>query len=86
MAKIEKKIWPEFFDIISSGKKKFDLRLNDFDVGEGDILVLKEWDPNAKEYTGRQIEKTVKFVLKFDLNKFGQEAEIKEKGLQVISF
>ncbi|GAG47010.1 unnamed protein product, partial [marine sediment metagenome] len=34
----------------------------------------------------RKIEKTIDYVLKFKLNDFGQEKEIKEKGLLVIQF
>lgn len=41
----KKKVWPEYFENILSGKKKYELRLNDFDVKEGDVLVLEEWDP-----------------------------------------
>ena len=84
MAIIKKKIWPEYFELVSSGKKKFELRLADFDVKEGDTLLLEEWDSKTKEYTGRKIEKKVSFVLKFNLNDFGQEEVIKEKGLIVI--
>ena len=84
MAIIKKKIWPEYFDPVSSGKKKFEVRLADFDVKEGDILLLEEWDSKTKQYTGRNIEKKVSFVLKFNLNDFGQKEVIKEKGLVVI--
>ncbi|PIP23901.1 MAG: RNA-binding protein [Candidatus Nealsonbacteria bacterium CG_4_10_14_0_2_um_filter_38_17] len=84
MAIIKKKFWPQYFDLVASGKKKFDLRLADFDVQEGDTLILEEWDPVTTQYTGRTIEKTVDFVLKFDLNSFGQAREIQEKGLYVI--
>ena len=84
MAIIKKKIWPEYFELVSSGKKKFELRLADFDVREGDTLLLEEWDPKTNEYIGRKIEKKVSFVLKFNLNDFGQEEVIKEKGLVVI--
>jgi ASC-1-like (ASCH) protein len=79
-----RKIWPEYFELVSSGKKKFELRLNDFDVKEGDTLVLEEWDGKLKKYTGRKIEKKVGYVLKFKLDDFGQEKQIKEKGLVVI--
>ena len=84
MATIKKKIWPEYFELVSSGKKKFELRLADFDISEGDTLLLEEWDQKTKEYTGRTIEKKVSFLLKFKLDDFGQEQEIKEKGLLVI--
>ncbi len=86
MAVIKKKIWPEYFELISSGKKKFELRLHDFEINEGDMLVLEEWNPKNKSYTGRTIEKKAGFIMKFKLDDFGQEKEIKEKGLQIISF
>lgn len=41
MASIKKKIWPEYFDAVASGKKKYELRLDDFVVKEGDTLVLE---------------------------------------------
>ena len=82
---IKKKIWKEYFDIVASGKKNFELRLIDFNVKEGDVLVLEEWDSKIKKYTGRKIEKKVGYVLKFKIDDFGQGKEIKEKGLQVIS-
>lgn len=85
MTTIKKKIWPEYFEAVASGKKKFELRLNDFDLKEGDILVLEEWDPKKKEYTGRKIEKKVTYVMKFQLNAFDQEKQIKEKGLLIVS-
>jgi len=84
MALIKKKIWPEYFELIKSGKKKFELRSADFDIEERDILILEEWDPKTKEYTGRKIEKTVSYILKFNLNDFGQEEVIQEKGLLVM--
>lgn len=81
---IKKKTWPEIFELVSSGKKKFDLRMNDFGIKEGDTLVFEEWNPKTKKYTGRKIEKRVSYILKFKLNDFGQEEQIKEKGLIVI--
>lgn len=84
MAVIKKKIWSEFFELVKSGKKSFELRLADFDIKEGDTLILEEWDPETKEYTGRKIEKQVKYVLKFKLDDFGQKKEIEEKGIYVI--
>lgn len=77
---IKKKIWPEYFEAVVSGKKKYELRLNDFDVEEGDVLLLEEWNHETKEYTGRKIEKKVTYVGKFWIDKlFWPEQEIKEK-------
>jgi ribosomal protein S17 len=83
--KIEKKIWPEYFDKIVSGEKKFEVRLNDFEVEPGDTLQLREWDPDKKEYTGRQIEKTVTSVIKTNDLTFWPVEEIEKYGLQIIS-
>ena len=87
MAVIKKKIWPEYFEAIASGKKKYELRLNDFEVNEGDTLILEEWSPATKEYTGRKIERRVTYVGKFKIDQlFWPEEQIKEKGIQIISF
>lgn len=87
MNKIVKKIWPEYFQKILDGEKTFELRLNDFEIDQGDILILKEWDPETKEYTGREVAKRVGYVGKWKIQdlKFWDEEEILEKGLQVIS-
>ncbi len=87
MATINKKIWTGWFDDVQSGKKKFELRLNDFAIKEGDTLVLQEWNPQTKEYTGRQLEKIVTYVRHFKINElFWPQEEIEEKGLQIIAF
>ncbi|MDD4761881.1 MAG: DUF3850 domain-containing protein [Candidatus Pacebacteria bacterium] len=86
MAEIKKKIWPEYFEAVNSGKKKFELRLDDFEVKEGDVLILEEWNPKTREYTGRKTEKKAVRVDKFKIDKlFWPEEEIKEKGIQIIS-
>lgn len=83
---IKKKIWPAYFEAIVSGKKKYELRLNDFEVKEGDVLLLREWDPNTSEYTGRSIEKKVTYVGKFKIEElFWPKEEVLAKGIQVIS-
>jgi len=86
MAIIEKKIWPKYFEAVKTGKKKFELRLADFKIKKGDILVLEEWDPKKKEYTGRKIKRKIKYLLKFKLNDFGQKKKIERRGLYVIQF
>lgn len=82
---IKKKIWPEYFELVKSGKKKFEVRVADFDIKEGDTLILEEWNPNTKQYTGRLLTKKVGYTLKFTLDSFGQKNLIEEKGLVVIS-
>lgn len=86
MAIITKKIPPKYFELIKNGKKKFELRLAEFDAKEGDLLILEEYDSIKKEYTGRKIEKYINYVLKFDLDLFGQKEDILKKGLIVLQF
>ncbi len=85
MAIIKKKIWTDYYDDVASGRKKFELRVADFEVKEGDTILLEEWDRKTQQYTGRIIEKKAGYILKFKLNDFGQEKDILEKGIQVIS-
>lgn len=83
---VEKKILPEYFDAIESGKKTYELRLGDFEIAEGDTLVLKEWNAEKKEYTGREISKEVTYVRKFKIDElYWPQEEILEKGLTVVS-
>lgn len=58
----------------------------DFKIKEGDILLLEEWNPETKKYTGRKIEKKIDYIMKFNLDDFGQKEEIEKKGLYVIQF
>ncbi len=84
--KIEKKIWPKSFEKILNGEKTFELRLADWECNVGDVLVLKEWDPATKQYTGRQIEKTATYVFKTkDQHHFSKE-DVEKYGFQVIAF
>ncbi|MBI2625143.1 MAG: DUF3850 domain-containing protein [Candidatus Nealsonbacteria bacterium] len=86
MAIIKKKIWPKYFDAVASGKKKYEFRLDDFEIEEGDAMLLEEWDPKTGEYTGRSIKKNVTYIWRFKTDKiFWPEEEIKEKGIQIIS-
>jgi len=83
---IKKKCWSEMFEVVLSGKKKFDLRLADFDCKEGDILVLEEWNPETKQYTGRKTEKKIGYVFKTKDLKFWSKEDIDKFGLQIIGF
>lgn len=83
---IEKKVWPEYFLKILSGEKNFELRLADWQCAPGDILVLKEWNPETKEYTGREVKKEVGYVVKTKECKLFPEADIEKYGWQVIGF
>jgi len=83
--KIEKKTWPKLFNEIIKGNKTFDLRLGDFKCKKGDTLLLREWDPKVKKYTGRKIEKKITFVIRTDNIKFWTKKEIERHGFQIMS-
>lgn len=83
---IEKKIWPEYFRLVKSGKKRFEVRLADFRIREGDVLILREWNPKTKKYTGRTLHRRTRYVLKFKLDAFGQKRRIMKRGVYVIQF
>lgn len=88
MTTIEKKAWPETFDLFVSGKRKLELRLADFDLKTGDVIILKEYDPKTKQYTGRQKELRCKLVEKSvkDPLQFYRSEDVKEHGLYMIEF
>ena len=81
-----KKVWPEYFQKILDGKKTYELRLADWECNEGDILVLQEWNPETKEYTGREIEKEVTYVGKTKNMNFWPKEDVEKYGYQIIAF
>lgn len=85
MAEIRKKVLREYFENILSGKKNFEVRIADFDCKEGDVLILEEID-DKRNYTGRKIEKIVKYVAKTKNFKFFKQEDIDKYGFQVIGF
>jgi len=84
--KIVKKVWPEFFRKIKEGKKNFEIRLADFKIKNGDTLILMEWNPKTKKYTGRKLTRKIGLVLKIpkDLKRFYSDKDIKRYGFYVI--
>lgn len=84
VAIIHKKIWQEYFEKIISGKKKFDLRLADFKINKGDILVLEEWDVVKEEYTGRKVEVIATYIFKTKNQIFWSKDKVDKFGFQVI--
>jgi hypothetical protein len=67
------KCWPSHFEAVVKRKKRFEVRINDRDYAEGDLLVLREWDPapgmfvndvpKPKGYTGRKATCLITYVL-----------------------
>lgn len=39
----ELKIFPEFFEAVTSRRKQFEIRKNDLQFQVGDLVILREW-------------------------------------------
>lgn len=83
---IKKKTWKEGFEKILSGEKTFDARLANFECEPGDILVLEEYDPKLKKYTGRKLEKKIIFVLNTKDQKYWSQSDISKEGILIMGF
>ena len=59
----ELKSWPEFFVPVAIGVKPFEVRKDDRGFQVGDLLLLREWNPNREEYTGRELRRWVTYIL-----------------------
>ncbi|MBS3075102.1 DUF3850 domain-containing protein [Candidatus Pacearchaeota archaeon] len=81
---IHKKTWPEYFKMILDGKKNFELRLADFDINEGDDLILEEYDLKTKKYTGRKIKKKAWNIIKVNPTQMNDIDDIKKFGFYII--
>lgn len=57
------KTWPSFFHDVRYGNKTFEVRKCDRDFRVGDTLILQEWDPKTKEYTGQSEQCEVTYLL-----------------------
>ncbi|AGN26963.1 hypothetical protein A3206_07980 [Candidatus Methanomassiliicoccus intestinalis] len=60
----ELKIMPDYFEAVVIGAKTFELINDDRGFQIRDILILKEWDPDAEEFTGREVVRRICYVLK----------------------
>jgi hypothetical protein len=59
----ELKIWPEHFQAIIEGRKRFEIRsVEDRSYDDGDTLELQEWFPDEERYTNRRILAKVTLV------------------------
>jgi hypothetical protein len=56
------KTWPEFFRQILRGDKVCEVRNNDRNFLIGHCLVLNEYNPEEKSYTGRSVSRRITCV------------------------
>jgi hypothetical protein len=59
----ELKTWEAYFNAVASGEKNFELRKNDRGFLVGHELLLREYSPDSKTYTGRTLRRKITFVL-----------------------
>jgi ASC-1-like (ASCH) protein len=71
--KHELKIVPLYFKVVASGEKKAEVRRNDRNYQVGDHLILKEWSPEFKIYTGQELNVRVTHIL--ELKDLGHPAD-----------
>lgn len=63
------KTWTGYFDDVDSGKKTWELRINDRNYQVGDLVVLMRYDIKLKTYTGHMIEIEITYL--YEGNQFG---------------
>lgn len=58
----ELKTWPEHFAAVASGRKRHEIRAADRPFAEGDLLILREYDPDRSLYSGSALAVEVTHV------------------------
>lgn len=63
------KTWPEPFEAVKRGDKRYEIRVDDRGFSVGDVLHLREWDPAPgvsqlvpTGYTGREVTARVTYM------------------------
>ena len=58
----ELKTLSNYFYLVKSGKKPFELRLNDRGFLPGHELLLREYNPHTQSYTGQTLRRKITYV------------------------
>lgn len=66
MSEHELKTWPDYFDLVRLGIKTFELRIDDRGFQPYDTLILKEYCPISRTYSGKTVRVRVKYVLRLN--------------------
>jgi hypothetical protein len=78
MATHELKSWPSQFQAMWTGRKRAEFRRDDRGYQVGDLLELREWDPDEQRYTGFRLAARVTHLVR------GPEFEV-PAGFAVLS-
>lgn len=79
----ELKVWPEHFELLRTGMKKFEIRRSDRPFEIGHILSLQEWSPVNHRYSGRQLR--FKITCIYQGEQYGIMAGFAVLGISTIS-
>lgn len=64
-----------------------DFRMADFDLKNKDKIRYREWNPQTKQYTGREYTKTVKRVTKHESpTRYWETKDLEKNGVYIIEF
>lgn len=59
----ELKTWPHYFFGLYARTKNFEVRRNDRDFQVNDLLLLEEYLPDKKRYTGNHILAKITYIM-----------------------
>jgi hypothetical protein len=79
------KCWPEFYNEVITGQKKFEFRLNDGNYKTCDALLLQEYSSHKKLYSGRSTKVRVTSVLEVEAIPFTGKGCIEIKKCVIMS-
>lgn len=85
MKTINKKLWPDYFDV--DRNNPVDFKLADFDLQNGDQVKFQEWDPVKEKYTGKEYVRTVKRVSKHKSpTRYWKKEDLEKFGMYIIEW
>ena len=73
----------EIFELVKSGKKKFEVRLGNKNINEGDKLIIIQRDENGNPTKNKLIKKAGHIEITKNLT-FWSEDEINKYGFKII--
>jgi hypothetical protein len=88
------KTWPDSFEDVLAGAKRFEVRKDDRDYAVGDVLILREYEPDTRSvdpetqvevpgrYTGRVVARAVTYLMRG--GRFGIEHGYVVLGLEEV--
>lgn len=57
------KIWSKYFEEVALGLKKVEIRKNDRDFKQGDLLNLMEYHPMEQKLTGAFVTRKIDYII-----------------------